>query len=226
MTDTPKAFLSYAHADDDFLGGRIAALRDALQKAVRFETGEPFDVFLDKDGIGLGQDWQDRLDEALAGARFLIPILSPSYFASQACRDELRKFLDLEQRAKRKDLVLPILIKKFAKPQESDGSDVAELKRVALSRQYADWSEHIFEQLDQGAGLRRTRELAGQIVATMTRTTASPPPPPPPPPPPRSKPRLVPGRVPRHRGAVVPGAGGNPGRPISDGLAGHRGGPP
>jgi hypothetical protein len=86
MPDTPKAFLSYAHADDEFLGGQITALRDAIQRAVRFETGEPFEVFLDRDDIGLGQDWQDRLDEGLAGARLLIPILSPSYFASGARR--------------------------------------------------------------------------------------------------------------------------------------------
>jgi hypothetical protein len=110
----PEAFLSYSHADDEFLGGRIVALREALRKAVRFRTGRPFEVFLDRDGIGLGQDWRDRLDQALAGVRFLIPILSPSYFASAPCRDELAKFLELERKAGRKDLVLPILIEKGA----------------------------------------------------------------------------------------------------------------
>jgi F-box protein 11 len=174
MSSAPKAFLSYAHADDDFLGGRIAALRDALQKAVRFRTGQPFDVFLDRDGIGLGQDWQDRLDEALAGARFLIPILSPSYLASGACRDELAKFLELERKAGRKDLVLPILIEMVARPADADQSDEARLKRIVLQRQYRDWSEHIFEPFDQPAGLKRIRELAGEIVAAIARTAAPP----------------------------------------------------
>lgn len=202
MPDTPKAFLSYAHADDEFLGGRIVALRDAIQRAVRFRTGQTFGVFLDKEGIGWGQDWQDRLDEALAGSRFLIPILSPSYFARKACRDELAKFLELERKAGRKDLVLPILIEPVEKPADVDTSDVARLIRDAFRHQYRDWSEHIFEPFDQPAGLKRIRELAGEIVAAMARTTATPPPPPPPPPPPdpprappRPRPRLVPGRA-------------------------------
>lgn len=191
----PRAFLSYAHADDDFLGGRIAALRDAIQKAVRFETGEPFEVFLDKDakgGILLGQDWQDRLDEGLAEARFLIPILSPSYFASAACRDELRKFLELERRAKRKDLLLPILIRAFPKPADGDGSDIAWLKRVALQRQYGDWSRHIFQPFDQSDGLGRIVDLAVQIAAAINRAGV---PDPEPTPPPRPQRRIVPGRA-------------------------------
>lgn len=199
----PRAFLSYAHADDDFLGGRIGALHEAIQKAVRFETGEPFEVFLDRDakgGILLGQDWQDRLDEGLAEARFLIPILSPSYFASAACRDELSKFLELERRAKRKDLLLPILIRRFPKPADGDGSDIARLKRVALQRQYGDWSTHIFEPFDQADGYRRIIALAAQIATAINRAGVSDPEPPPPPsqsqpPPPRPQRRLVLGRA-------------------------------
>lgn len=196
----PRAFLSYAHADDDFLGGRIVALREAIQKAVRFETGEAFEVFLDKDakgGILLGQDWQDRLDQGLAEARFLIPILSPSYFASEACRDELQKFLELERRAGRKDLLLPILIRAFPKPANGDGSDIARLKRVALQRQYGDWSRHIFEPFDQSDGLRRIMDLAVQIAAAINRVGApdAEPPQPPQPQPSRPQRRLVPGRA-------------------------------
>jgi formylglycine-generating enzyme required for sulfatase activity len=196
----PRAFLSYAHADDDFLGGRIVALRDAIQKAVRFETGEPFEVFLDKDaekGIQLGQDWQDRLDEGLAEARFLIPILSPSYFASGPCRDELGKFLELERRAGRKDLLLPILIRAFPRPAEGDGSETARLKRITLQRQHGDWSQRILEPFEEADGRRRIMALAAQIVAAISRvrTDDTQPAPQPPPPQPRPRHRLVPGRA-------------------------------
>ena len=49
------------------------------------------------DGIAFGEHWPSRLDEALASARFLIPILSPSFITSEPCRDELRKFLAHER---------------------------------------------------------------------------------------------------------------------------------
>ena len=41
-------------------------------------------------------------------ARFFIPILTPSYFTSEACREELEKFLRAEADRGRNDLVLPI----------------------------------------------------------------------------------------------------------------------
>src|SRR4051812_32110047 len=50
-----------------------------------------FTIFQDHDGIAFGQHWPSRLDEALAGARFLVPVLSPSFFRSGPCRDELAK---------------------------------------------------------------------------------------------------------------------------------------
>ena len=54
-------------------------------------TGEPFEIFQDVDGIGVGELWPDKLDQMLDQARFFIPILTPSYFRSKACRDELEK---------------------------------------------------------------------------------------------------------------------------------------
>ena len=43
--------------------------------------------------IGIGEHWSGKLDRMLDEARFFIPILTPSYFTSEACRDELDKFL-------------------------------------------------------------------------------------------------------------------------------------
>jgi formylglycine-generating enzyme required for sulfatase activity len=59
------------------------------------------------DGIGLGENWRKRLQIALGEARFFIPILTPNYFESQACRDELETFLQFEAESRRDDLILP-----------------------------------------------------------------------------------------------------------------------
>jgi hypothetical protein len=60
--------------------------------------------------IMFSQYWPSRLDEALAGAWFLIPMLSPLFFRSEPCRDEPGKFLELKRRAGRRDMILPIYL--------------------------------------------------------------------------------------------------------------------
>ena len=56
-------------------------------------TGEPFEIFQDVDDIGIGEHWSGKLEQMLDQARFFIPIVTPSYFTSEACREELEKFL-------------------------------------------------------------------------------------------------------------------------------------
>ena len=72
--------------------------------------GKPFPIFQDESGIQLGEHWPSSLENALKQARFLIPILTPSYFNSEACRREAALFLDYEAKAGREDLVLPIYL--------------------------------------------------------------------------------------------------------------------
>ena len=108
MTSKPDAFLSYTRFDDQRDHGAISEFRKRLANAVRVVSGEPFEIFQDVDGIGLGEHWPDKVDEMLEEVRFFIPILTPSYFKSRACREELEKFLELEQTTGHKDLIWPI----------------------------------------------------------------------------------------------------------------------
>jgi hypothetical protein len=108
VTPAPDAFLSYTRFDDQNDGGAISKSRARLANAVRAVTGKPFEIFQDIDGIGLGEKWPGKLDQILDEARFFIPIVTPSYFTSEACRDELGKFLRAEADRGRSDLVLPI----------------------------------------------------------------------------------------------------------------------
>jgi formylglycine-generating enzyme required for sulfatase activity len=102
----PDAFLSYTRFDDR--QGKISQFRQELEDEVRAVTGVAFAIFQDVDDIDVGERWSDKLDQMLDVARFFIPILTPSYFNSAACRDELKKFLKAEERAGRDDLILPI----------------------------------------------------------------------------------------------------------------------
>lgn len=83
----PDAFLSFTRFDDR--RGRISDFcRELSETAVEF-SGESFNIFQDVEGIGIGGHWPDKLDEMLQQARFFIPIITPKFFKSERCRDEL-----------------------------------------------------------------------------------------------------------------------------------------
>jgi cobaltochelatase CobT len=108
MPKPPDAFLSYTRFDDRRERGKISQFRQELADEVQAVTAEPFDIFQDVDVIGLGEHWPGKLDEMLDQARFFVPILTPLYFKSKPCRGELEKFAQLERKAGRDDLILPI----------------------------------------------------------------------------------------------------------------------
>jgi hypothetical protein len=135
----PDAFLSYTRFDDRT--GYISAFREHLEDAVREVTGDAFEIFQDVDGIGLGQHWPSKLDQLLDQARFFIPILTPNYFRSEACRDELGKFLKAEKDRKRNDLVLPIYHIQCPILDDPDLRKGDQLAKIIYERQRWDWHD-------------------------------------------------------------------------------------
>jgi TIR domain len=141
MTEKPDAFLSYTRSDDSYDAGGISKLRDRLAEAVRAVTGEPFEIFQDIDGIGLGEHWPARLDELLNEVRFFIPILTPSYFKSKNCRDELTKFINAEKGVGRSDLILPIYYIQCPTLEEEQIRQTDDLATTIYERQRYDWRD-------------------------------------------------------------------------------------
>ena len=100
--------MSYARDDDEHDLGRLSNLRIRLSGELGAQSGETFPIFQDREDIAWGQQWRKRIDESLDGVTFLIPILTPRFFRSAACRDELKRFLKREEELRRGDLILPI----------------------------------------------------------------------------------------------------------------------
>ncbi len=159
-----QGFLSYAHADEDYLRGMVGALRDELKQAVRFVTGRPFSIFLDKDGIAWGKVWRKRLEEALGEARFLIPILTPSFFASKGCCDEVRLFRKFEVEAGRDDLILPIYLQQADVFDDDAARAQHDVAALLFERQFRRWPKDlIHEPPNSPTWRRRAYELAAEI---------------------------------------------------------------
>jgi formylglycine-generating enzyme required for sulfatase activity len=202
----PDAFLSYTRFDDRHDGGAISELCRRLASAVQAVTGGPFDVFQDVEGIGIGEHWPGKLDQMLDQARFFIPILTPSYFTSRPCRDELEKFLRVETKRGRNDLVLPIYYIECDVLEDDELCADDSMARTLHERQHQDWRELRFEPFDKSDVRRSLERLARDIVKARKRVVPAPPTPP------------VAGTQPHTTSPATPQPTGAPFKPIEDAL--------
>lgn len=108
LVSEPMAFISYTTFDNRHDQEAIAHFCERLSNEVRMQTGKPFLIFRDKKEIRWGENWRARIEEGLDACTFLIPILTPSYFQSQACQEEYNHFEKREEQLNRNDLILPV----------------------------------------------------------------------------------------------------------------------
>lgn len=159
----PAAFLSYVHSDDDHDRGRITRIRERLEGEVRMHTGSPFKIFQDRNDLEWGQSWQERIETSLTSVIFLIPIITPSYFNSPACRSEFEKFADRENSLGSNQLILPLYYLKCDQMDDSTNRDLIGIK--LRSRQYSDWRILRFNDLESPEVSKQLSSLAADIKA-------------------------------------------------------------
>src|SRR5437868_410580 len=174
MSDhNPIGFVSYVRMDDTYEQGKIAEFQQRLQSAARLTTGDSaFRIFFDRNDIEWGQNWRARIAEAVDSTSFLIPIMTPAYFKSTACRDELSRFIEREKRLGRVDLILPVYYVTAAELERAASSSDP-LTTVLAERQYVDWRELRFEGAGSAVLARAFANLAEQL-ATALESRASP----------------------------------------------------
>ena len=166
--DKLVAFLSYARADDRHAKGKIVRIAELLRDELRAQTGEPLSIFVDRN-IEWGENWQRRINESLSEATMLIPILTPNYFNSSACRDELTKFLEREAQLGRNDLVLPIYYMAADKLEDPALRQTDELAEELSRRQYIDWRELRLKDLDSKRVVVTIADLAARMKRSYQR---------------------------------------------------------
>jgi cobaltochelatase CobT len=173
VNPSPLAFLSYARNDDAHERGRLSELRELLSGEVAAQSGDPFEIFQDKEDISWGQQWQERIKQSLDSVTFLIPILTPRFFRSEACRDELEQFLNRERELNRGDLIMPLYY--IDTPilndpiKRTDGA----LASLIYSRQYWDWRNLRFESLDSKQVRETIAKMGKEILAALERSSIS-----------------------------------------------------
>jgi hypothetical protein len=168
----PIAFLSYVRSDDDHDEGRITAFRKRLEGEVRMQTGEPFEIFQDRNDIAWGQQWEDRINRSLSDVTFLIPIVTPSFFKSPACRSEFKTFALKEKMLGVNRLILPLYYVGCDELSDvyKEGSD--EIADIIRSRNWTDWRSFRFKPFSDENVAAALAGMANMIKGSMKELEA------------------------------------------------------
>jgi F-box protein 11 len=169
MPRKPVAFMSYVRLDDQHENGRLSQFRERLSGEVRMQTGEEFEIFQDRNDIRWGQQWKRRIEESLDAVTFLIPVITPPFFRSPACRGELERFIKHEEKLGRNDLILPVYYVECPILSDEIKRKIDPLATAIAARQFADWRELRFEPFTTPDVGKRFCTIARQIVEAMER---------------------------------------------------------
>jgi chromosome segregation ATPase len=139
-----------------------------LQEAYGLTTGEELELFVDRESLVWGDAWKERIAVAIAGTTFFIPFLTPRYFESSECRQELLKFLGEARRGGVEQLLLPVY---YVTVEELDGEPTDELMIAVKERQWEDLRE--IRLLDEDSSQYRTAvERLAERIASIARAVS------------------------------------------------------
>lgn len=166
-------FLSYSHSQHwpKWVEGHFLPV---IRHWISAELGRDVTIFYDRDGVGAGEEWPDRLERALAASRTMITLWSRNYFRSEWCTRELSAHLKrahyLGRRGLSGNLVFPVAI------HDSAAKDLPELVRtmhVKKVQNYADPFAHKDGPLvsELSRELRTFSEKAAHEIDTLPAET-------------------------------------------------------
>ena len=161
-----KGFWSYVTDDDTHEQGRIRQLAEDVASEYEATTGESVDLFFSGTDLEWGDDWPERIDEALESAAFFIPVITPRFFQSIECRRELQRFLDRAEALGTTELLLPIyyLHVEALHGELPENHPDRELLATIRKTQWTDWTDLRFKARSSEEYRRAVAKLVGRIV--------------------------------------------------------------
>lgn len=169
MAGEAVGFWSYVQLDDAGDHGRVAALADDLRGQYRLQTAEKLELFLDRESIDWGEAWKERIDSAIAGTTFFIPIITPSYFRSPECRRELLKFAREAERLGLGELLMPIYWVRVPELADSPEASPDEAIRLVAKYNWEDLRDERLEDRDSSGYRKSVSTLAEKLADRASR---------------------------------------------------------
>ncbi|WP_354170904.1 MULTISPECIES: TIR domain-containing protein [unclassified Bradyrhizobium] len=136
------------------------------------QTGESFAIFQDRNDISWGQQWEERIERSLSDATFLIPIVTPSFFRSPACRSEFSIFARKEKLLGLNRLILPlyyITCDQLSATYEVGSDEIVETLKL---RNWTDWRHFRFKQFVEEPVASALAEMAAMIKGSIRELEA------------------------------------------------------
>ena len=118
------------------------------------------ELFIDRETINWGQEWRKAIQLGLKTAIIFVPVLTPNYFNSQSCRNELNDFLILSAREEESKLILPLMYVEIPELM-SDRSEDSLVNRIS-ELQVHEWGGRFFNR-GTGAYRKCVNELATRL---------------------------------------------------------------
>jgi TIR domain len=174
LAQLPKliGFFSYSRNDDEGDDGAVLALANRIYRELRSQLGRTdadFKLWRDKDALSAGEQWREKLKEAVSESVFFIQMVTPSVVKSNFCRFEFDSFIEREKELGRDDLVFPILYISVpeldAKPATTDP-----VISIVKDRQYVDWRPIRYLDINS----TDVRQTVGQFCSTISRKLRAP----------------------------------------------------
>jgi hypothetical protein len=155
--------MSYARFDNDHYDGQLSEFRRLLSAEVQAQTGQEFEIFEDREHISWGQNWQEVIDQALDTVALLLVIITPGYFRSEACRNEVTRFWQRERELGRSDLILPVYYISAREIEDPAARRADEVAGILASRQFVDWRDLRLEPVDSPVVRKAVAQLASRM---------------------------------------------------------------
>jgi hypothetical protein len=114
-----------------------------------------------------GARWKEKLISSSDDAVFLIPIITPSYFESEPCREELKQFVDRESATGFKESILPLYY--IDTPKLKDGFEKAAdlLAKAVAAHNYEDIRELRHCSITSYEAKQKIKKLATALVGRL-----------------------------------------------------------
>lgn len=135
-----NCFMSYRRPDNDVYRGVVDQLKSDLAGRFEAETGRGLKIFVDRDDIGWGEDWRQKILDSIKRATFFIPVITMRYFDSPMCKDEFTAFYEDAKRIGVTGLIRPVILAGGDRVVEDSPNEqmriVARLNHVSIEQEF------------------------------------------------------------------------------------------
>lgn len=157
-------FLSYAHGDEDVLNF-VDHFKNSLEHFCWTNNGRKVEIFLDHESIGWGEEWEQKIGDAVQMATVFISLVSVVYLDRPMCRKEVMLFFEKAKALGVTELFLPAVFLGHDVVRTRSASDP--VAKNIVDRQYKDIRVAVIEGNGTAAWRRAMIELADSLVAAV-----------------------------------------------------------